>query len=243
MRQVVKKYRTLDYSQRLLELLSLVYPNENLAGLNKFDLHLRINEIAQGGGSSESTLKKYLFNYFSKKKVIAAFEIRVNDSRSDFLAINGHTYNFEIKSGLDNLTKLSRQATSYLKVFEFNHVLIDEKHLGNSLKLLPPSFGIWSFHDNKRKIYRPASLNDQIDHSVQLSLLTKKELNRYYKSASTNDILKSHDGTTINRFFKDALKERYFNRWNFLVQHAPAILPIDLQFFFNRNIEPKYIYH
>ena len=109
--------------------------------------------------------------------------------------------------------------------------------------MLPRSFGILRFADGERIIERRSDLNTEIDPDAQLSMLTKRELACVFRGLNERkEIRNRFMDDTINEQFKQALKMRYRNRWNFLVTHRNDILPIDLQFFFNRNIEPAIIY-
>jgi hypothetical protein len=177
--------------------------------------------------------------------VVAAFEIKVNNSRADFLTINGCTSSFEIKSGLDNLHKLRKQVSDYIRAFEYNYLVVDDRHLANAVEIAPDSFGIWSFEKSgRRKIHREPLKNQSIDAEFQISLLTKKELSQQFRLQKGNRIAIMNECSSeeINERFKDALKSRYRSRWDFLLEHMGTILPVDLQFFFNRNVPPKLVY-
>lgn len=242
---IAKNYNPLDYSMKLMQLLSSIYPSENFEGCKKSKLHELLNDVVIKKHNGEPVLKYHLFNHFYKKKVVAAFEIKVKNSRVDFLTINGCTNSFEIKSGLDNLYKLKKQSSDYVLVFDYNYLVIDAKHLENALELVPSCFGVWSFsEDGSKTIYRDAILNKRIDPEAQLSLLTKAELLYQFKNEKgiVATIVNEYNETEINNKFKDALKRRYQTRWDFLLAHQENILPIDLQFFFNLNIEPDIIY-
>ena len=235
-RLALKNYSPLDYSPQLMQLLAVLYPKNDFQGFNKQELHQLINDAICRGYQGEQVLKYALFKQVQKKKLVAAFEMRVNKSRVDFLTINGYTTGYEIKSALDNLDKLAKQSADYQKVFEFNNVVIDKCHLKNCLAIVPEDFGIITISGTRKSVYRPAVLNSKIDPAAQLGLMTKKELDVYFDGADFND------SSVINTGFKKALKARYQDRWNFVVTHSINILPIDIQFFFNTNIDPKYIY-
>ncbi len=242
---IAKTYNTLDYSGTLIELLKTIYPSGNFEHLTKYELHQLLNETLLQNYNGEQVLKyKLSQQYFNKRNIVAAFEIKVNNSRADFLTINGHTTSFEIKSELDNLTKLTKQAADYMLAFEYNYLVIDERHVQKAKELIPASFGLWSYKDGKYKKNKKAELNDQMEPEVQLRLLTKKELTVSFPEAGgIKEILISHDKIVINNQFKKTLKNRYRNRWAFLVANQANIFPIDLQFFFNTNIQPEYIYY
>jgi len=241
-KEVVKSYNTLDYSPRLKELLNVIFPADSLKGLCKLDLHRLMNELVIRSYGGEQVVKYALFKAFHDKNVIGAYEIKVKRSRVDFLTINGHTTSFEIKSNLDNLDKLAKQSVDYLSAFEFNNVVIDERHLKRCLTIIPDRFGIITVDKQEHHIVRKPKLSKHVDPVAQLALMTKKELMQYFGFVNIEDILQSNNPATINDLFKVALKDRYRSRWQFIVEHSVDILPIDIQFFFNMNIKPIHIY-
>jgi hypothetical protein len=243
---LAKEYKTLNYYSNLCSQLSKLFPNEKFDVYSKYELHKTLNEILLTRYRGEEILKYRLFEYFSKKSnIVAGFEIKVNCSRADFLAINGHTYNFEIKSILDNFSKFKKQAQDYELAFEFNSLIVDEYHLDKAKSLLPEKWGLWVYHNGKYEKYRKPSLNRETDQRTQLNLLTKNELILSFPLANgaIDRILSTYSCAVISRQFKKALKTRYKRRWDFIVSKRKQILPIDLQFFFNNNILPKNIYH
>jgi hypothetical protein len=129
--------------------------------------------------------------------------------------------------------------------FEYNYLVIDESHIKKAKELLPESFGLWSYKKGKYKKCRKALLNDRIDQEAQLKLLTKRELIDSFpeKRGIIKDILTSYDALRINQQFKKTLKNRYRSRWEFLLSNHEQIFPIDLQFFFNTNIQPSNVYY
>lgn len=242
---LARNYNTLDYPVKLASLLKSIFPSSDFDSYSKYDLHKVLNDTLIKNYNGEEILKYNLFQqHINKRNLIAAFEIKVNTSRVDFLTINGTTTSFEIKSKLDNLSKLSKQMDDYMLAFEYNYVVIDEHHIEKAIALLPSSYGLWKYKDSKFKKLIKAKLNDKIDPKVQLGILTKKELKRAFPkiTGELKDILNSYDNQYINRQFKKALKERYRSRWEFLLDNRNNILPIDIQFFFNTNIEPSHIY-
>lgn len=243
---VAKTYNTLDYSTKLVSLLNSVYPTENFNHLSKYDLHKLLNDTLFENHNGEEILKYKLFECYQKKQsIIGAFEIKVKNSRVDFLTINGSTTSFEIKSELDNLSKLKKQMADYLLAFEYNYLVIDHTHIEKVKEMLPDGFGLWSYKNGKYRKSIKSELNTHIDSEVQLSLLTKRELidNFPEEGGSISRILLSYNHAAINENFKKILKERYKSRWHFLKSNHRSILPIDLQFFFNTNITPSDVYY
>lgn len=242
LKNLAKSYSPLDYSHKLVNALKSVYPESDFSNLDKRQLHERINNVILESYDGEKSIKYFLFDKFKHKDLIAAYETKVLGSRVDFITINGLSTSYEIKSSLDNLEKLAKQSLDYLKAFDYNCIIIDERHLEKALQIVPQNFGIWLFKDNKKRIYRKPKKNIFIESAVQLDLLTKKELKQFFNQTCRYSILNSLSPKKINQFFKKALKSRYNDRWRFLVQNSDQILPIDIQFFFKVNIQPAHIY-
>jgi hypothetical protein len=242
---LAKNYNTLHYPVKLVELLKGVFPSRNFDHFSKYQLHKLLNDTLFQNYNGEEILKYKLFeHHINKQNIIAAFEINVNKSRVDFLTINGQTTSYEIKSELDNLSKLSKQMADYMLVFEYNYLVVDHRHIEKAMDLLPASFGLWSYENGEYKKYKKALLNDEIDSEAQLFLLTKKELTDSFPNGNgdVGGVLDSYDSISINKLFKKTLKSRYKSRWEFLLINRQNIFPIDIQFFFNTNISPKHIY-
>jgi hypothetical protein len=163
----------------------------------------------------------------------------------DFLTINGYTTSFEIKSELDNLSKLNKQISDYILAFDYNYLIVDECHISKTMAMAPQSFGIWSYRNGKYQKLRKAILNKNIQPEFQLNLLTKTELIQSFPKSNglKKDILENVDSDKINTIFKKTLKSRYRSRWQFLVNNQSQIMPMDVQFFFNTNIKPQHIYN
>lgn len=239
---LARSYNVLDYTSNLRKILNSTTSDINFESYNKIGLHKIINSILVENYRGEAVLKAKLVEEFIKKDVFAAFEIKVNKSRVDFLAINGDTKSFEIKSELDSLCKLHKQISDYEKVFEFNYVVIDEKHYQRVLNILPLHYGIKLLSNNKIEEVRQAKKNQGLDSTMQLSLFVKKELFHFFKTENVSKIYLENTADFINAQFKLMLKKRYEKKWNFLKDHKDNIFPIDYQFFFNHNINPQIIY-
>jgi hypothetical protein len=243
--EIAKNYSPLCFPVHMVELLQTAFPDTNFSGSTKYELHHLINELLFSNFRGEQLFKYKLFKqHFTQKSVIGAFEIKVNNSRADFLAVNGHSSCFEIKTSLDNLSKLNKQAADYLSVFEYNTLIIDESHLEKAMQIIPESFGLWVYKNGKSHKIFNASLNSEINPEVQISLLSKAEIGLAFPKQMGEKIavLKSNSPEIINGQFKEALKFRYKNRWHFLKNNVSSILPVDLPFFFNTNVSPASIY-
>lgn len=240
----LRKYNALEYSSKLMSLLNKIYPKKDFADCTKFDLHKIFNDLFINNYQSEEVLKFKLFEKLEdKKNFTGAFEIPVADSRVDFITINGRTTSYEIKSELDNLSKLKKQINDYSKAFEYNYVVLDIKHKKKAERIIPEYYGILTFRNGNLYQSRKALLNRNIQSKVQLSLLSKKELNKGFSCQNEQYILERFNPKQVNKIFKDILHIRYSKKWNFLLDNQHNILPIDIQFFFKTNINPIDIYY
>lgn len=240
--QLAKSYHPLKYTSDFRNMLVAFHNDESLQSLSDSEARAKINQDVIKHYGGEEVLKYRLAKHYRNKKYVAAFEVNVNSSRADFLVINGHTKCFEIKSKIDTLNRLDKQAQDYSEVFEYNIVLADEVHLKKITSTIPEYYGIWHFKGTKKVELRKASISPNTNPISQLNLLTKKELNRFFNSDLKDVIIHSSSPDEINSTFKEVLKARYQNRWNFITDRWSEILPLDFQFFFSKNVEPEVIY-
>lgn len=241
---LARTYNILDYPKSLINVLNATLPGVAFDSFSKPELHGIINKILTQKYKGEAALKAKLVEKFKVEKVTAAFEIKVNNSRVDFLKVNGDTVSYEIKSKIDNLAKLAKQLGDYEKVFEYNYIVIDVKHYNAALALLPKHYGVYILEKNKLVEDRKAKINNYLDSKIQLSLFTKKELQQTFSESApdVNLITEFYTKEEINYRFKEMLKKRYSKKWNFLKENLDGIYPIDYQFFFQHNISPQIIY-
>ncbi len=239
---LARSYNILSYASQLRELLCAFFQTDKYEGLTKYELAKTVNDLVFKHYEGEQILKYKIAKEFRNKKYIAAFEVNAKSSRTDFLVINGDTKSFEVKSKIDTLNRLNKQIRDYGDVFEFNTVVIDKVHLSNVIGILPEYYGIWYFEGTKKIVHRRAAYSPKINAAEQLCLFNKIELMKSFGSVNREEILVSNDSITINQALKEMLKKRYIDRWNFVKSNWNQILPIDLQFFFNTNVNPEIIY-
>ncbi|WP_276089698.1 sce7726 family protein [Pedobacter sp. JY14-1] len=241
---LARSYSPLLYFSRLKQLIQSVNPEVDLSSFNKYQLHSHINSILLGNYSGEEVIKYQIAKKYLNIDTIGGFELKVRNSRADFVSINGVSKCYEIKTQLDNLSKLPKQVVDYKAVFEYNSIILDKKHLPEALNILPQTFGIYSIEKGRLKTLRQPTKNTDLCSKSQLGLLTVKELKNYFGSSrdEIDDLLKHLKPTTINKVFKTILKARYAQRWNFLKTHQHQILPIDFQFFFSTQESPSLLY-
>ncbi len=241
-KDIAKTYNILSPYIKLKSSLQTIFPEKNINEYSKLDIHLLFNKIILEKYKSEILYKSLLVDYFINENVTAAFEIKANSSRLDFLRINGSTISYEIKSEVDNLSKLEKQVSDYSKLFDYNYVVIGQNHLTSIKSILPKNYGIFVVKNDKLQQYKKSKKNTKTDVNLQLNLFTKKELLTFFNNNDKSNIPNLFSLNQIQNKFHSMLKNRYIKKWEFLKENKNNILPIDYQYFFRHNISPDIIY-
>lgn len=223
--------------------------NENIHKIyNKIILNYYPNEIC----IKASFIKQILM---SGKKHVTIFELPVGTSRADLCKINGESIAYEIKTDLDNFSRLQKQITDYYKIFEKVFIICSQSNVKNIIDLIPEKCGIYAYKQNRQKNYkftlmRDATSGNEINALNQLKLIRKSELNSHFKldtdlrkrSEMMNYILQTYSSDKINQIFKTVLKHRFEKQWSFLKENHNDIFEIDYQWFYKNQIDPSRIY-
>jgi hypothetical protein len=241
---LARSYSPLLYPKKLRDLLESVSPGSDYSGHDKYALHLEVNNLLLKSYQGEELIKYQIAKHYLSKDTVAAFEIKVGNSRADLASINGVSRCYEIKTELDNLSKLIKQSNDYSAVFEYNTIILDEKHLIRARQYLPEEYGIMIIGRNSLVHHRRARKNLNTCARRQLEMLTSKEIILCFGNGKSDIdlILDSLSPAVINKRFKIALKKRYQDRWDFICKNQAQILPIDFQFFFSTLESPSLLY-
>lgn len=262
---VARKLNQLYYAYMLdsqvWELLYFIFPieihKEILRIQEKHVGHNVVNEILMNYYPSERQIKYYLTKRFLNNiGEVTLYEMRVANSRLDYGRINGSSYAYEIKTELDTLNKLEKQIEDYSKVFEFVSVVIHSKHLKKAKEILPSYCGIEVYDkcmDSEFFIERKAEKSPFVNIEAQIAALTSKDLdfiinNKQQRKICNNRkakeeyVFNSFLKEDINYLFKEAIKNRYNERWNYLKKQFKKINPIDVQELYIGPIDPSLIY-
>jgi hypothetical protein len=113
-------------------------------------------------------------------RIVEEFCILGGKVRVDVCAINGQLHGYEIKSSVDNLSRLPRQQEYYNQVFDKITIVADEKHVHEAVKLVPPCWGLISASSSRdgtrlEEIW-PARQNFEVDASALVQLLWRDEV-------------------------------------------------------------------
>ncbi|WP_232825788.1 sce7726 family protein [Algoriphagus litoralis] len=237
-----KSYHPLMTGKELGKWIGSFSPHTFSSFSSKLDFLKQLNSFALSHFEDELFFKQLLTQSFFEENIVGAFEVRTLTSRLDLLKINGVTTAYEIKSEFDSLEKLEKQSQDYLKLFEYNYLVVAEKHLDKARLILPDSFGIYILKNKTLRRIKASKKNRNFDSISQLSILTARELRGEFKSVDKRYILEIYTPNQINEALKEALKKRYSKKWNFIKERSSEIFPLDYQYFFHHPINPRLIY-
>jgi uncharacterized protein (DUF2164 family) len=247
------EYSPLKTNQELVN-LTRQYIGINVNTANVRELY---NKIISKYFINETVIKSAFLERVSFKKspksTVTIFELNSGDSRADICMVNGKSIVYEIKTEYDTYNRLDNQIRDYLKLHDYVNVIVPKSQLDNILKIIPDGIGVIFYTQNRVgnisfKEYKQPKLNENIDSLAQLSQLTKKELvniicNNYLPKDRLIDIaLDIYDKTEINNLFRESLKLKYFEKWNFLYTNQKDLYPLDYQWFFKNNLSTETVY-
>ena len=251
-KNIYKYYQTAQMDFELKNLLNRF----GIQCQDVYDLRQYINDLIYEAYPNENVIKSSFINNVLMKSNdhVSIFELSVANSRTDLCKINGNSIAYEIKTQYDNYNRLSKQINDYLSVFEMSYVICPKSNIDQIEKEIPDECGIYfyCYEDRNYKFikHRKAKKSICLNPTVQLSVLTKRELSIHFniKSSKENreqiviEILNKYSPKYINSMFKKSLKQKYFNNWMFLKEHHEEIYNIDYQWFFKQKINPNIIY-
>lgn len=126
---------------------------------------------------------KKVLNKFHKdrnSRVIDEFAIDHGVIRADIAIANGILHGFEIKGDYDKLNRLPSQAKSYSSIFDKVTLIVSEKHLKESLKIIPRWWEVYLVREGKKgaihfSVYREGKLNSSINLFLLAKILWRSE--------------------------------------------------------------------
>lgn len=250
-------YSTLESNHLLYKILINTIDSSFINMLSLQNVREIYNMIILKYYPNEMCIKSCFINQilFKTKNHVTIFELPVGKSRVDLCKLNGSSIAYEIKTDLDNLLRLNKQLHDYLGIFEKAFVICSENKLTEIEKSIPSLCGIYMYALTKRgkfkfTLYRDASKSQTLNAKKQLNLLRKQELLNYFSPKGVqrrddiiNSILENHSSENINYRFKQIIKLRYQEKWDFLRQNHTDILEIDYQWFYKHTVNPEIIYN
>ncbi|WP_017187062.1 sce7726 family protein [Alkalibacillus haloalkaliphilus] len=215
--------------------------------LNTFLLENYPNETAV----KASFLNKVLLKL---KNHVSIFELKAGKSRVDLCKINSQSIAYEIKTELDTPSRLDQQMSDYLDVFDRVYLICSKNNLDQMVSKIPKECGVYIYYRTKTGKYifkkiKSAQLTKSFDSRKQLTSLTKKDLSHFFGCTTNSNkdyliekIINENNPQVINKIYKECLKKKYFNKWNFIVENNEEIFDIDYQWFYKFLIDSKVVY-
>lgn len=198
--------------------------------------HIKVNE--QTVGSAFSKIYHYMNDeyrneYFYKNTIFnqllvdkhdiystaALTELPIAESKADFVMINGRGVVYEIKTDLDNLSRLESQIEDYYKVFSYVYVVASNKYIVKIKEnFRDTKVGIYELTDSGKLFERKKALcnRENLMYDTLFRILRKYEfeailLKHYKKLPNVNsfmyyrECLKWAEKINILTFQKDVM--------------------------------------
>lgn len=138
----------------------------------------------------------------------------------DVMAVGEALIGYEIKSDIDNYSRLREQIKSYDLHFDKNYIVVGNKHRKSAEGRVPNEWGIVCIGEDSVEIVREAKINKKVSRRSQLSLLWKIELKNLLiknrlplyalrdKNFIVDKLIASVDGQTLGKQIADELLTR-----------------------------------
>ena len=134
----------------------------------------------------DKEIRKILISYLKVRyeKIRIYQEKSIGGSICDLMAVTECITGYEIKSDLDNYSRIVSQVANYQKFFNENYIVVGKSHEASAAKRVPNSWGIIVISADNVVISRKAKPNGEMWIQSQLSILWKLELSNllsYFK--------------------------------------------------------------
>lgn len=164
---------------------------------------------------SDPTIRKYLLKRLMSQTVkprAIIEELRVHNGNAiaDIVCLYKESHCYEIKSDLDDLTRISGQSQYYNGSFAKISLVTTEKHLSKSLEKIPTHWGIMLAKNSGDSIVfnyiRKANSNPEYQKNMALLTLWKSEMlelvpcNKSKYQKYSREILAKHLSNTNGRY-------------------------------------------
>ncbi|MBO5143665.1 MAG: sce7726 family protein, partial [Clostridia bacterium] len=128
MQMLYSKYSTIEAKSILYDNLIKYLDSDFFSSLEFEDIHEIYNRLLTRYYPNEICIKANFVKQIllSGKQHVTIFELPIGTSRTDLCKINGTSIAYEIKTDLDNYTRLPKQIEDYNKVFDQVYVICSE---------------------------------------------------------------------------------------------------------------------
>lgn len=184
----------------------------------------------------------------------ALTELPIAESKADMVLINGKGIVYEIKTDLDDFSRLECQINDYYKAFSYVNVVVGQKYYKKAKELLKDTkVGIYVLYDSGNLLPRKkAKCNrEQLSYESMFRILRKNEyesiLLKYNKHLpQTNSFqyyrecyrrMKKLGTTTVQKEMQECLKKRMLLQHDYSMEEK---IPYSLRFYAYFTKEEKY---
>lgn len=176
---------------------------------------------------TSNLIRTQLIEYLSKDKhdnEVIFYEFPVLNNRTDLTRVNGYSYNYEIKTGRDQLSRLQNQMDVFSTVFEKNLVVCPNNSFDSIQEHIPDTAGIFIYELFKEGIKFKENMRPRMSKNLksknQLKILTVEALKLLHekkigkarslsREQLIDKILSRYSDKEINNEFKFYLKMKY----------------------------------
>ncbi|WP_276536091.1 sce7726 family protein [Burkholderia multivorans] len=141
-------------------------------------------------GRIRKLLSKHLRDAGLAKGAALISELCIADfgRRADLVLANGKLSAFEIKSDIDDLSRLDGQIETFVKYFESVTIVCAPRHTAKVLTRVPSTVGVWEVTNAALVEVQDAGTNEITDKAVWLSYLPVTELRGVLKQHAIRPI-------------------------------------------------------
>lgn len=127
---------------------------------------------------NDQEIRRILISYLKARlpQVRIYQEKAIGGATCDLMTVTNWLTGYEIKSDLDNYTRLDSQVASYQRFFNKNYIVVGKSHEESIKTRIPDTWGIMVIAPDSVEIYRKAATNPLMSIKSQLSILWKFEL-------------------------------------------------------------------
>lgn len=127
---------------------------------------------------NDKSIRKILIAYLKTRNTNMRIyqEKGIGNSICDVMVVEDCLIGYEIKSDLDNYSRLNEQVKAYNLFFDKNYIVVSDKHINSVSEKIPNTWGIICVRENDIYIEREAKKNKDVSRRRQLSILWKLEL-------------------------------------------------------------------
>lgn len=123
-------------------------------------------------------LNQLLLRKHDPYNITALTELPISGSKADFIMINGKGIVYEIKTDLDNFSRLNHQINDYYKVFSYVYVVVSKDTVKNIQKVIDNEMvGIYELTENRNLIQRKKAYcnRKELSYDAMFQILRKQE--------------------------------------------------------------------